>query len=190
LNYYFVSDFIKGGDLFTALTKRKSRFSEKDAAHVIRQLLNGLSFLHSKGIIHRNIKPDNILVVDDSEKLTIKLVDYDTEDRKPTNVGHKQAFNPSYYVSPEQLSNRDSDSDKIDSWSVGALLYTMISGVPPFFAETEAERVKKVLAGKVEMKGPLWFDVSAEAKDLIKNLMAPEIIDRLHATNALKHAWF
>jgi len=66
----------------------------------------------------------------------------------------------------------------------------MLSGVPPFYAETEAERVKKVMIADLEMKGPIWFDVSDEAKDLIKHLMAPDIIDRYHHANALKHAWF
>jgi len=56
---------------------------------VIKQLLGASGYLSSKGIIHRCIKPDNILVVDDPEKLTIKLVDYDTEDRRPTAVEHK-----------------------------------------------------------------------------------------------------
>lgn len=66
----------------------------------------------------------------------------------------------------------------------------MLSGVPPFYAETEAERVQKVMMADLEMKGPIWFDVSNEAKDLIKHMMAPDIVDRYHHANALKHPWF
>ena len=69
-------------------------------------------------------------------------------------------------------------------------MYTIIAGVPPFYAETEADRVKKILEGKWEMQGPIWFDVSEECKDLIKKMMAPELIDRPHAANAVNHPWF
>ena len=139
--------------------------------------------------MHQNIKPENILVVDTPDDLTIKLVDYDYTERKIKNKGIHLAYNPSFYISPDML-NGATDSDKNDVWSIGAIVYTLIQGEPPFYSVHEEQRKQKILKGDFEMEGPLWYDISEECKDFIAKSMAKDKIDRLNPVKALAHSWF
>ena len=83
---YFISDYMRGGELYDSIIAR-GYYNEHDAAYIIRQLLQAVAYLHSDGIVHRNIRPGNILLTN-PKSLELKLIDYDFAAVKPAGVAH------------------------------------------------------------------------------------------------------
>ena len=96
-------------------------------------------------------------------------------------------FGQSYYLAPEVIDG--SYSEKCDVWSIGVILYILLSGEPPFNGETDQEIVEKIRQGEFELEGDMWDQVSPEAKDLILNMLCKENV-RLTAADAFQHQWF
>mmetsp|Transcript_40336 Transcript_40336/g.38807 ORF Transcript_40336/g.38807 Transcript_40336/m.38807 type:complete len:151 (+) Transcript_40336:689-1141(+) len=99
-----------------------------------------------------------------------------------------QLVGSSYYQAPEVLKGEVTELS--DEWSIGVLLYIMLSGEPPFYGSTEIEVYKKISQGKLEFRSKIWNWISAEVKDLIKRLMTYNYRDRLTAGEAITHPWF
>jgi calcium-dependent protein kinase len=125
--------------------------------------------LNKQGLKHLNLKPENILV-DDPEKLNVKVVDYDFCDRKIVKDAVRKTFNPSYYNAPEVIDGK-LDSTKSDIWSIGAILYTIISGIPPFFALSESDRLKSIHSAKYSFDSDCWTSLSSDLKDFISKCL-------------------
>ncbi len=185
-----------GGDLLDRLTKEKD-LSEQHAAAVMRQVLGGVAYLHAKNVVHRDIKPQNILFESPEKNSRIKIIDFcasrffETAEKMQSKVGTP------YYVSPEVL--RKSYDYKCDVWSCGVILYILLSGHPPFDGKTNVELFEKVSRGAYKMQGTAvcicdmvgarWDTVSAEAKDLIKRMLTFDPEKRCTAKEALAHTW-
>ena len=187
---YIISELCTGGELFDKIQKEKV-FTEKVAAHVMRQILSAVQFCHSNKIIHRDLKPENILL--ESEKETkkeffhIKIIDFGTSDViKKNSMLTKQIGTP-YYIAPEILNN--SYNEKCDLWSCGVIMYIMLCGVPPFYAENDDDIYELVKIGKFEMLDREWDDISDDAKDLINCLLIKDISKRYSAEKAINHSW-
>ena len=126
---YLVSDYMRGGELYDAIVAR-GNFTEHDAAHITRQLLLAVSYLHSKNIVHRNIRPGNIMMREQG-KFDLRIIDFDFAGIKPAGQDFllKMEGNP-YYEAPEVVRNQY--DEKCDIWSIGVILYYMLSGTLPF----------------------------------------------------------
>jgi len=184
--YYLITELCTGGELFDEIAK-KSNFSEKGAAIIIEQILEAISYCHSKSIVHRDLKPENILI-DSTNKNNIKVIDFGTSQKMKPKQKMSQAFGTSYYIAPEVLVT-DYD-EKCDCWSIGVIMFILLSGKPPFDGETDKEIWKKVRDGKYSFSAEEWDDVSEEAKDLIKKLMTYDPKKRISWADALNHPWF
>uniref|UniRef100_A0A7S3N892 Calcium-dependent protein kinase 1 n=1 Tax=Euplotes harpa TaxID=151035 RepID=A0A7S3N892_9SPIT len=185
---YIVTEICKGGELFDEILNR-SKFDEKDAAIVMRQLLSAINYCHKKSIVHRDLKPENMLLEQDKDLEKLKIVDFGTSLTFDPDRALDEKLGTAYYIAPEVI--KKSYNEKCDLWSCGVIMYILLSGEPPFNdpkADNEAI-MKKVEKGKYDLTKGVWKTVSKEAKDLIKKLLtyAPE--DRISAEEALKHPW-
>jgi calcium-dependent protein kinase len=137
---YILTEYVKGGELLTEMNRRKATkqqfFTEEEAAFMIKQVLITLNYLHNRKIVHRDIKPDNILIESmptdkhPDDPWQIKVVDFGTAMRFKKGSKLTQTFGTSYYVAPEVLDGHY--NEKCDIWSAGVVLYMMLSGRPPF----------------------------------------------------------
>jgi len=189
---HLVMEICSGGDLFDRIVSRKHTvpFSEEEAATILQKLMEAISYCHSMGIAHRDIKPDNILFVDHSSSLSqIKLADFGQASFFSPEQGLMQGIvGTPYYVAPEVLGGKDYN-EKVDVWSAGVILYIMLSGVAPFLGETPQEIFEAVLCGRLRFPSDRWLSVSHSAKDLIRRMLSRDVTKRLSAQQVLEHPW-
>lgn len=180
---HIVIEYCSGGELFSDIIK-KATFSEPQAMKVLHELLLAVSYIHENQIAHRDIKPENILLEDQSEFAEIKLIDFGSASNVMPVMQEKRGT--IYYMAPEVIQGEY--TQLCDMWSVGVILYLLLTGVPPFLGR-EKEVSEKILNFEVDYSGEVWNLVSAQGKDLIRNLLCPEN-QRIQAKNALAHPWF
>lgn len=133
--YFLIMEIWTGGELFHEIEKR-SKFNEKDTAIIIEQILEAMSYCHSKLIVHRDLKPENILI--DSENINnLKVIDFGTSQKMTPGVKMNQTFGTSYYIAPEVLTTEY--NEKCDVWSIGVIMYILLSGKPPFDGESDKD---------------------------------------------------
>ncbi len=188
LNYYVIMEFAEGGELYEQINKLKN-FKEKHAAIIMQQLLSAVCYMHSKGIVHRDIKPENIMLESkSSEDLSIKLIDFGTSNFIKNNQHLSMKIGTPYYIAPEVL--KKSYGYECDIWSLGVILYMLLSGTPPFDGFDDQSILQKVKIGKYSLDGETWEIISNEAKDLINKMLTYSPENRISAEDALKHEWF
>lgn len=189
---HLVMEICSGGDLFDRIVSRKNRvpFSEEEAATILQKLMEAISYCHSLGIAHRDIKPDNILFSSNSNSLAqIKLADFGQASSFSPGKGSMQGIvGTPYYVAPEVLGGKDY-SEKVDVWSAGVILYIMLSGVAPFVGDTPQEIFEAVLCGRLRFPSDPWLSISHSAKDLIRRMLCRDVSKRLSAQQVLEHGW-
>lgn len=125
---HFVMEFVKGGELYK-IYQSKKRFNEKVVRFYAAQLVLAIGYLHSKGIVHRDLKLENILV---AENGYIKIIDYGLAKILKNNEEATSFCGTPEYLAPEMLTKESYDKS-VDWWAVGILMYEMLIGVTPFF---------------------------------------------------------
>lgn len=185
-NFCLVMEYVPGKELFERIISR-GQYSEKHASNIIRQITSAIEYLHDIGIAHRDLKPENLLSSGDDDNEVIKIIDFGLskkfgDEQLVTSVGSPG------YVAPEVLTAETYDKS-VDMWSVGVILYILLSGFPPFFAETSTELFKKIIDVKYDFDDPAWEDVSEEPKEIIRNLLVKEPAKRLTAKQLAQHPW-
>ncbi|OWZ09699.1 CAMK protein kinase [Phytophthora megakarya] len=211
---YIIMELAEGGELFQALID-EGAYSEWDARRFITDLLQALNFLHKLGIAHRDVKPENLLITSINPKLaTIKLADFGlatlVEESSLLSHGRMtwaycapEVFKTSSLETPasteeaETLPAKSARNSQVgfqcDMWSVGIVLYVLLSGVHPFDPDgrqTRDQMINNIQLGQISMTGSRWDAISNEAKDLISTLIhtSPEV--RPTSAEALRHEWF
>lgn len=139
------------------------------------------------GVMHRDLKPENILLADSSDSSAIKLADFGLALCFSPGQKFSGMAGSAYYIAPEVLQGRY--SEEIDIWSAGVILYILLSGVPPFWGETEQEIFEAIKEGKVDFPEDPWCKVSHSAKDLIKGMLCFDATARLTPSQILEHPW-
>ena len=166
---------------------RDSHFTENEAAHVTKQVLQAIAYCHQMNIAHRDLKPENVLI-DVKNRGQIKVIDFGTSHHyDPNSKVMHQMYGTPYYIAPEVLSG--TYTEKCDLWSIGVMLYIMLSGRPPFNGNSEDVIIKKVKVGSWDFRGTIWDTISEQAKDLISCLLKKDPEQRLSAVDALQHPW-
>ncbi|XP_020279716.1 serine/threonine-protein kinase GG21441 isoform X2 [Pseudomyrmex gracilis] len=185
---FLVMELVKGGDLFDAIAAA-TKFSEAEASVMISHLTSALAYLHSHHIVHRDVKPENLLVeMDGSHIRCLKLGDFGLAQvvREPL---YTVCGTPTY-VAPEILAETGYGL-KIDVWAAGVILYILLCGFPPFVSlENEQEELfERILSGQYEFTWPYWENISDSAKQLISNMLQPQPELRFSAEDVLDHPW-
>jgi calcium-dependent protein kinase len=178
-------EFCSGGELIE-IFPQEGALPESDALDYIRRILMAVNHVHRIGIVHRDLKPENFLFSTTKSTHELKLVDFGLSNKFSDKFEklHSTVGTP-FYIAPEVLkSNYDS---KCDLWSVGIILYIMLSGDLPFYAENVNAVFKKIESGVFSMRGTIWDDISEESKHLVSRLICLNTHDRLSAQEALMH---
>ncbi|KAK2581665.1 hypothetical protein KPH14_002163 [Odynerus spinipes] len=185
---FLVMEYVKGGDLFDAIAAA-TKFSEAEASVMIGHLTSALAYLHSHHIVHRDVKPENLLVeMDGSHVRCLKLGDFGLAQVVRENL-YTVCGTPTY-VAPEILAETGYGL-KIDVWAAGVILYILLCGFPPFVSpENEQEELfERILSGQYEFTSPYWDTISDSAKQLISNMLQAQPELRFSAEDVLDHPW-
>eukprot|EP01129_Flabellula_baltica_P012193 TRINITY_DN5468_c0_g1_i1.p1 TRINITY_DN5468_c0_g1~~TRINITY_DN5468_c0_g1_i1.p1 ORF type:complete len:468 (+),score=99.73 TRINITY_DN5468_c0_g1_i1:340-1743(+) len=182
---YMVLELATGGELFDFVVS-KGRLSEEIAGVIIKQLLEGVQYMHSKGIAHRDLKLENILLTD-TEDLTIKISDFGLSKDFSSDVMITACGTPEY-VAPEVLLSEPYDQ-AADIWSIGVIAYMLLSGKPPFWGENNQEIFRKVLRLDYTFNNSVWRTVSDEAKEFVSVLLIDNPDLRPTARECLASPW-
>ena len=155
-------EYLNGINLFSKLAQM-NHFSEKDTLIIMYQLFSCIKFIHDNGIVHRDIKPENVIVVDD-KNLSIKLIDFSScEIFSELNQEANRRIGTPSYVSPEVI-NGENYSYECDIWSLGVLMFFLLSGKLPFDGITPNDIFNSVKNKKISFYEKIWNDISLEAK--------------------------
>jgi len=182
---YLVMELVQGGELFDQIVTRGT-YSESDAANIVRQILDAVSYMHDNGIAHRDLKPENLLCSGD-EYNTIKVTDFGLSKDFSTASLRTSCGTPDY-VAPEVLKGQPYDNT-VDIWSIGVITYILLCGFPPFYGNTDQQIFEKILRVEYDFPSPDWDHISVEAKEFIKCILVPEPSKRPSALEALEKDW-
>ncbi|KAL3508485.1 hypothetical protein ACH5RR_027886 [Cinchona calisaya] len=183
---HLVLELCAGGELFDRIIA-KGHYSERAAASICRVIVNVVHVCHFMGVMHRDLKPENFLLSDKSENAALKATDFGLSVFIEKGKVYKDVVGSAYYVAPEVLRRRY--GKEADIWSAGVMLYILLSGVPPFWAETERGIFDAVLKGYVDFESQPWPSISSSAKDLVRKMLTQDPKKRITATQVLEHPW-
>uniref|UniRef100_A0A6N2MTS4 non-specific serine/threonine protein kinase n=1 Tax=Salix viminalis TaxID=40686 RepID=A0A6N2MTS4_SALVM len=183
---HVVMELCAGGELFDRITKR-GHYTEKKAAQLTRTIVGVIESCHSLGVMHRDLKPENFLFVNEREDSPLKAIDFGLSEFFKPGESLNDVVGSPYYVAPEVL--RKLYGPEADVWSAGVMVYILLCGVPPFWAEKEHDIFKEVLHGHLNFSSKPWPKVSASAKDLIRRMLVRDPKKRLTAHEVLCHPW-
>lgn len=184
---YIITELVNGGELFSRLVERKS-FTEKEARAIMRILLEGLEHIHSKNIVHRDIKPESLLLASADDDLSVKLADF----RYAKRVSQLKKEDPNTgtmgYTAPEILLDKPYGTE-VDIWSLGVICYIMLGGYSPFIADDAQQYINRSKVGDYAFHEQFWSHTSAEVKEFITHMLTVDQNERWTATQLLSHPW-
>ncbi|KAK4746642.1 hypothetical protein SAY87_025679 [Trapa incisa] len=186
LYVHIVMELCSGGELFDRIIQR-GHYSERKAAELTKIIVGVVQSCHSLGVMHRDLKPENFLLVNKDDDFSLKAIDFGLSVFfKPGQIFTDVVGSP-YYVAPEVLLKHY--GPEADVWTAGVILYILLSGVPPFWAETQQGIFDAVLKGYIDFDSDPWPVISDSAKDLIKKMLCSQPSKRLTAHEVLSHPW-
>ncbi|KAL8196791.1 hypothetical protein R6Q57_024445 [Mikania cordata] len=186
LYVHIVMELCNGGELFDRIIQR-GHYSERKAAELTKIIVGVVEACHSLGVMHRDLKPENFLLVNRDDDFSLKAIDFGLSVFFKPGQTFTDVVGSPYYVAPEVLLKLYGPA--ADVWTAGVILYILLSGVPPFWAETQQGIFDAVLKGYIDFDTDPWPLISDSAKDLIRKMLCSRPSDRLTAHEVLCHPW-
>ncbi|KAI9355817.1 kinase-like domain-containing protein [Pilaira anomala] len=180
--FYILMDYVNGGQLLHYIVKRQ-KLSEPHARHFSRQIMSALDYMHRNSIVHRDLKIENILI--DKSGKNIKIIDFGLsnlfcpERRLTTYCGSL------YFAAPELLRATPYRGPEIDVWSLGVVIYVMVTGSVPFDDKSMPGLHDKIKRGQVAYPSHL----SPECKDLLSRIFVTDPTERIILADVIRHPW-
>ncbi|XP_062424505.1 myosin light chain kinase family member 4 [Rhea pennata] len=182
-----VMEYVEGGELFDRIIDENYNLTEMDTILFIKQICEGIQYMHQMYILHLDLKPENILCVNRAAN-QIKIIDFGLARRYKPREKLRINFGTPEFLAPEVV-NYEFVSFPTDMWSVGVIAYMLLSGLSPFLGDDDNETLNNILACSWNFEDEEFQDVSDVAKDFISKLLIKEKCWRISATAALKHPW-
>ncbi|KAL7068628.1 protein kinase domain-containing protein [Cryptosporidium serpentis] len=183
-----VLEFLGGGELFEWIAQ-KGAYTEEQAKVAMRRILLALQWLHTNDFVHRDLKTENLILENKDCPESLKIIDFGLAASLGSPAMKMRCGSPGY-VAPEILEDK-SYSTKVDVFSIGVVLYTVLGGSPPFPGNNMKEILKKNIQGNIQFSNSSkWKSISSCVKDLIKWMMAKDPDVRCTAAQAIYHPWF
>ncbi|KAH9611894.1 hypothetical protein KSS87_002619 [Heliosperma pusillum] len=183
---HLVMELCEGGELFDRIVAR-GHYSERAAATVAKTVAEVVRMCHDNGVIHRDLKPENFLFANKKENSPLKAIDFGLSVFFRPGEKFTEIVGSPYYMAPEVLKRNY--GPEVDVWSAGVILYILLCGVPPFWAETEQGVALAILRGNLDFKREPWPQISDNAKNLVRQMLEPDPKKRLTAQQVLDHPW-
>jgi len=183
---FVVMELVTGGELLD-IVSAKGSFAPSEAAEIIREVLLAVDYMHKNGIVHRDLKLENLLV--DEKNKTVKITDFGLSKNYFAEVPSK-CVGSILYIAPEVLLC-DTYDNAVDVWSIGVMTYMLLSGSAPFdsLVDNEMEIFEKICKGDYSLDTPEWKDIGHEPKDFIRRALVLNPTKRATAACLLKHPW-
>ncbi|XP_035512061.1 serine/threonine-protein kinase 17A-like, partial [Morone saxatilis] len=185
-----VLEFAAGGEIFNQCVsdREDEAFSEEDVKRLMRQILEGVSFLHQNNVVHLDLKPQNILLTSSSPLGDIKIVDFGLSRMVSSHQELREIMGTPEYVAPEIL-NYEPISTATDMWSIGVLAYVMLTGISPFLGEDKQETFLNISQLNVSYTEEELQQLDPASLSFIQTLLRKQPQDRATAEQCLKHPW-
>ncbi|XP_051557106.1 myosin light chain kinase 2, skeletal/cardiac muscle-like isoform X2 [Myxocyprinus asiaticus] len=182
-----VLEYVDGGELFDRIIDENYTLTELDTVMFIRQICEGLRYMHKMYILHLDLKPENILCV---SRLTnkIKIIDFGLARKYQPREKLRVNFGTPEFLAPEVI-NYDFVSFNTDMWSLGVITYMLLSGLSPFLGDDDNQTLNNILVCQWNFEEDEFTDISEEAKDFISKLLIIDKSWRIGASEALRHPW-
>lgn len=169
---------------------KNAHLGEYETMRMMRDVFKAISYIHEHKICHRDLKLENFMFDHAGEDAHIKLIDFGLAKQKvDLTGGFKTIVGSPNFIAPEILNRQEYDF-KCDIWSLGVIIFLLLSGDSPFQGENNLETFNRIKKGKFEFSGRDWKNVGQDAKDLINQLLVVDPSKRITALEALKHPWF
>ncbi|KAL2724811.1 putative serine/threonine-protein kinase isoform X1 [Vespula maculifrons] len=182
-----VMEFAPGGDLQTLIDGDLVPL-EGDVVHFVRQLVEGLAYLHERNIAHLDIKPQNLVMMGTFPECDVKLCDFEISRVILEGTEVREILGTPDYVAPEIL-HYEPITLAADMWSLGVTTYVLLTGFSPFGGDTDQETFQNISLGEVDFPEELFEEVSAQAKDFVAKLLVLDPSARMTAKQCLRHEW-
>ncbi|KAK1408511.1 hypothetical protein QVD17_40348 [Tagetes erecta] len=186
---HLVLEYCKGGDLSMFIQRRQGRIPKSTSVHFMQQLASGLKVLHDNRIIHRDLKPQNLLLSTNDEYSTLKIADFGfARSLQHRNLAETLCGSP-LYMAPEIMQLHKYDA-KADLWSVGAILFQLVTGRTPFTGNNQIQLLQNIMKS-TELQFPSDAkDLSPECIDLCRKLLRQNPVERLTFEEFFSHPFF
>ena len=185
-NLVIIMEYASGGELKEYVMK-KTRLEESEARDIFVQLLNAIDHCHTLGIIHRDLKLENVLF-SDHDKTHIKVVDFGIAGLIKNNTAEKSKAGSIKYMAPEILSEANIEArPSIDIWGMGCMLYAMVCGELPFSGKTSSELIEKIKTGIFDF--PKTFKLTYHLRDLLTKMLTLDYNARIQIKEIWQHSW-
>ncbi|KAH0554591.1 hypothetical protein KQX54_011719 [Cotesia glomerata] len=185
--FYVVLELIEGGELFERVIDDDFVLTERSCAVFMRQICEGIEFVHSQNILHLDMKPENILCLT-KEGNRIKIIDFGLARQFDPRKKLQVLFGTPEFVAPEVV-NFDQIGYGTDMWSIGVICYVLLSGLSPFMGDTDVETMANVTIAKYDFDHEAFNNISEDAKDFIRRLLVKDKEKRPSAVQLQEHRW-
>ncbi|XP_028662306.1 myosin light chain kinase, smooth muscle [Erpetoichthys calabaricus] len=182
-----VMEIISGGELFERIIDEDFELTEREVIKYMLQIVNGVQFIHQQGIVHLDLKPENIMCVNKTGS-KIKLIDFGLARRLESASDLKVLFGTPEFVAPEVI-NYEPIGYATDMWSIGVICYILVSGLSPFMGDNDNETLANVTSATWDFDDEAFDEISDDAKNFISSLLKKDMKRRLTCSQCLQHPW-
>nr|XP_005508262.1 myosin light chain kinase, smooth muscle [Columba livia] len=182
-----IMEYVAGGELFERIVDDDFEHTEPSSTQYVRQILEGLQFMHGQAVVHLDLKPENIVCVSPGSHW-IKIIDFGLAKKLAPDTPVTVLYGTPEFMAPEVVAF-EPVGFTTDMWSVGVICYILLSGESPFQGDNDMETLSNITAAQWDFEEETFSEISQQAKDFICQLLQKDPRHRLSSAGALLHPW-